>query len=192
MTTAEKSPDLRVRRTRQLIHQAFMELMAEKNFQAITVQDITSRAMVNRSTFYDHYVDKYALLEQSVSDMFREALAAKLPDANRYSTENLRALIGIMCDFFAALHGHCRAADEQNIALFESQVMKLVKDVLTGWLAAESPTEAGRTELAVALGSWAIYGAAQFWREGKYGGSLDAYTAEVAPIIEETVKGLNR
>jgi AcrR family transcriptional regulator len=123
MKTDARSQDLRVRRTRQLLQQAFLELMAEKSFQAITVQDITSRAMVNRSTFYDHFVDKYALLELAVTELFRGTLAAQLPNAQRYSTEHLEGLIVLMCDFFS---GHCKAADEQSMALFESQVMRLV------------------------------------------------------------------
>jgi AcrR family transcriptional regulator len=60
----EEVDDLRVRRTRKLLQEALMELTVEKGFAAVTVRDITERAMVNRSTFYRHYVDKYDLLEQ--------------------------------------------------------------------------------------------------------------------------------
>ena len=60
----KKREDPRVKRTRKLINQAFFDLMNEKGFQAITVQDITDRAEVNRATFYAHYEDKYDLLEQ--------------------------------------------------------------------------------------------------------------------------------
>ena len=41
--------DPRVKRTRQLIQQAFMQLLSEKDFQNITVQDISERAEVNRA-----------------------------------------------------------------------------------------------------------------------------------------------
>ena len=50
--------DLRVRRTRKLLQQALIEGTVEKGFAALTVRDITGRAMVNRSTFYRHYLDK--------------------------------------------------------------------------------------------------------------------------------------
>lgn len=57
--------DPRVKRTRQLLMQAFMELLEQrkKNVSSITVQDITSYATVNRSTFYAHFEDKFAFLE---------------------------------------------------------------------------------------------------------------------------------
>jgi AcrR family transcriptional regulator len=63
--------DLRIRRTRKLLQQALIELTIEKGFAAVTVRDLTERAMVNRSTFYRHYVDKHALLRQYLEDRYR-------------------------------------------------------------------------------------------------------------------------
>jgi AcrR family transcriptional regulator len=62
--------DLRVRRTRKLLQQALIEGTMEKGFAALTVRDITARAMVNRSTFYRHYLDKYDLLEQHLLELY--------------------------------------------------------------------------------------------------------------------------
>ncbi len=42
----------------------------EKGFAALTVRDITERAMVNRSTFYRHYLDKADLLEQHLNEIY--------------------------------------------------------------------------------------------------------------------------
>jgi AcrR family transcriptional regulator len=69
MHKSEAIEDLRVRRTRKLLQQAFIECTIEKGFAALTVRDITERAMVNRSTFYRHYLDKYDLLEQYINEM---------------------------------------------------------------------------------------------------------------------------
>jgi len=57
-----KNLDLRVKRTNILLQEALIALTAEKGFDAVTVGDIADRAMVNRATFYRHYVDKYALV----------------------------------------------------------------------------------------------------------------------------------
>jgi AcrR family transcriptional regulator len=62
--------DLRVRRTRKLLQQALVEGTVEKGFVALTVRDITERAMVNRSTFYRDYLDKYDLLEQHLNEIY--------------------------------------------------------------------------------------------------------------------------
>ena len=50
--------DLRVERTYRLLTSAFEELMAEKPVSAITVKELCERAMVRRTTFYDHFASK--------------------------------------------------------------------------------------------------------------------------------------
>jgi AcrR family transcriptional regulator len=67
---AQKLEDLRVRRTRKLLQQALIELTGEKGFANVTVHDIAERAMVNRSTFYRHYLDKYDLLGQYLDELY--------------------------------------------------------------------------------------------------------------------------
>jgi AcrR family transcriptional regulator len=65
----EITEDLRVRRTRKMIQEALLELTVEKGYPNITVQDIADRAMVNRSTFYRHYLDKDDLLVQYMDEV---------------------------------------------------------------------------------------------------------------------------
>ncbi|NTU78627.1 MAG: TetR/AcrR family transcriptional regulator [Chloroflexales bacterium] len=62
--------DLRVRRTRKLLMQALIDLTIEKGFVALTVQEIADRAMVNRATFYRHYLDKYDLLDKYMDEVY--------------------------------------------------------------------------------------------------------------------------
>src|ERR1700682_1824119 len=62
--------DPRIRRTRQLLQGGLLELMRTKSFDEVSVQDITDAATVNRATFYDHYTDKYALLDAMVGSGF--------------------------------------------------------------------------------------------------------------------------
>ncbi len=54
--------DRRVRRTRRLLKEALIALVAEKGYDAVTVEEITERADVGRTTFYLHYQDKDDLL----------------------------------------------------------------------------------------------------------------------------------
>jgi AcrR family transcriptional regulator len=49
--------DLRVVKTRENIKNTFSELLLEKDFSSIAVQNICDRALIGRSTFYDHYCD---------------------------------------------------------------------------------------------------------------------------------------
>jgi AcrR family transcriptional regulator len=77
MKTFEEQGDLRVRRTHKLLWEALMALMTERAFEEITVKEICERAMVHRTTFYKHYEDKYALLEQGMRQMY-DALVAEV------------------------------------------------------------------------------------------------------------------
>jgi AcrR family transcriptional regulator len=63
-----KKVDLRTRRTYKFLWEALLQLMADRDFEAITVTDICDRAMVHRTTFYKHYEDKYALLAQGIQN----------------------------------------------------------------------------------------------------------------------------
>jgi len=64
--------DRRVQKSRQAIRDAFVALMKEKDFDHITVQDITERANVSRKTFYLHFLDKYDLLDRVMEDAIRD------------------------------------------------------------------------------------------------------------------------
>src|ERR1019366_2129281 len=77
--------DLRVRRTHALLRKTLIDLIAEKGFDAVTVGDIAERAMINRSTFYRHYPDKYAL----VTSIFEEAVDQVISELGQ---EHLKAL----------------------------------------------------------------------------------------------------
>ncbi|MFB7816400.1 TetR/AcrR family transcriptional regulator C-terminal domain-containing protein [Paenibacillus chitinolyticus] len=63
--------DRRKARTRQLLYEAFIELLKEKNSDAITVTDVSSRAGVNRGTFYLHYRDMPDMLQQLQDEVFQ-------------------------------------------------------------------------------------------------------------------------
>lgn len=57
-------------RTDKAIMQAFIELLNEKSFEKITVQDILERTPVTRATFYAHYHDKYEIAERMQEQFF--------------------------------------------------------------------------------------------------------------------------
>jgi AcrR family transcriptional regulator len=108
----KNSDDLRVRRTRALLQKALIELTIEKGFTDVTVRDITERAMVNRSTFYHHYVDKYDLLSQHVEEVIsliyaQEADPLPVNDLDQPSAGLVRILQHVQtnADFYRVLLG---------------------------------------------------------------------------------------
>jgi Transcriptional regulator len=69
-------------KTRGLIREAFVKLVDEKGFKSITVNDISDKAMINRSTFYLHYKDKFDLLEKIVDEAIQNILFLVEPQAH--------------------------------------------------------------------------------------------------------------
>lgn len=61
--------DLRVIKTKNSLYNALLELMKEKTFEEIKVSDICNKALINRSTFYAHFEDKYELLSACINDL---------------------------------------------------------------------------------------------------------------------------
>jgi AcrR family transcriptional regulator len=75
--------DRRTQKTRKYLAEALKELIVEKGYDAVTIQDIIDRANVGRSTFYSHYESKEQLLTSNIN--FQQALI-EIPaaDPERY------------------------------------------------------------------------------------------------------------
>lgn len=69
-STQDKKTDRRVRRTRTLLQQSLIRLMAEKEIKDITVKELTDLADITRGTFYLHYCDIYDILRSMEYEMF--------------------------------------------------------------------------------------------------------------------------
>lgn len=65
-------PDRRIQRTRRALRNALLQLVKEKRYDSILVEEITQRANLGRATFYLHYKDKEDLLVDVFSEMAKE------------------------------------------------------------------------------------------------------------------------
>jgi AcrR family transcriptional regulator len=81
--------DRRVQKTRQILQKAIIELIVEKGFESIKVQDILDKANVGRSTFYAHYQDKGELLHSCFDELHKllEQHAINLSEYSRNSPD---------------------------------------------------------------------------------------------------------
>lgn len=79
--TDNQSIDRRARRTRRLLKEALFSLILEKGYDAVTIEDITERADLGRTTFYLHYKDKEDLLVESIESIAEELIARLPPQA---------------------------------------------------------------------------------------------------------------
>ena len=177
----EEKLDPRVKRTRQMLDEAFIALLAEKGFDAINVQDITARAGVNRATFYAHFQDKFDLLDYSIREAFRQEIKTRLLASCHFSVENLHHLIVAVCEFTHNLSSHCVPAQRQFEPLVENQVKEQLYGLILMWLKQIGNSVSPETSATAA--SWAIYGLAMQWNREKKTQSAESFADEVLPII---------
>jgi len=76
--------NLRVKRTKILLREALIASIEEQGFDALTVGELTKRAMVSRAAFYRNYQDKYDLVEQ----IFEEAMSTLFNAVGEFGREH--------------------------------------------------------------------------------------------------------
>ena len=159
----EKQLDPRVRRTRQLLVDALQKVLETKSFEELSIQDIADAATVNRATFYDHYPDKFALLECMVGSRFHELLTKRGVSFNGSCTNALRAIVLGVCDYLASMPALECERQRQLEPHLESAVIAVVRAMLLAGLKDHPSIHAVSPEMIATTASWAIYGGAKEW-----------------------------
>ena len=177
----EEKLDPRVKRTRSLILQSFGDLLAEKSFDAISVQDVTDKAQINRATFYKHFVDKYALLDYWVQQRFRQEIETRMLDACHYTPDNLRILLLTVCEFLSKVRTDCMQSQRQFEPMVEKQVKNQIYELLNVWLGKMNPPVS--TEIPATVAAWAIYGLASHYSHAKKRPALEKFVDEALPLV---------
>ena len=117
--------DIRIEKTERAIKQAFMELRAEKPLEKIRVKELCDRACINKSTFYAHYQDIYALAN-AMEDEMVEAVVASLPNLTaRDVSERTEWLAREMFRAFVRHQNEIKCIAESDPA-FENDVVRKV------------------------------------------------------------------
>lgn len=109
----------------QKLADSFKRLVSKMPVEKITIKDITDGAGVIRPTFYNHFQDKYALLEWIVK---REILESVVPQLQRGHLEN--GLVLIFTNALRSKDFYVRAARLEGQNSFESIVFKCIRELL--------------------------------------------------------------
>jgi AcrR family transcriptional regulator len=156
--------DPRIRRTRQLLHAALRKIMQTKHFDEISVQDITDEATVNRATFYDHYTDKFDLLDNMVRGDFHRMLAERNISFDGPCSAALRAIVLAACDYLVQTGSAPECSRQNSIELRkEVAVAGAIGNVLLQGIKDSLATPPVTPELVANIAAWAIFGAAKRW-----------------------------
>ena len=134
-----KKTDLHIIRSKHSIKKAFIELLNEKGYEKITIQDIADKAMINRNTFYLHYQNKPDLLNRSMDELLEELnITLNLCSSSKtpVSGSKLEQLMQIILEkiqnnipFYKAL-----LLDENRIYGFQSKMEEIIKKTVADGL----------------------------------------------------------
>ncbi len=136
MTHSSTKVDRRIQRTRALLRDALMQLVQEKSYDQITIQDITDTANVARTTFYLHFKDKEELLFETMRDMYKEIAKHSLTidpsayldgDEAAYYVEDFRH-VAEYADFYRVM------VSENGSPAFTSRVKDYLAGEMKAWL----------------------------------------------------------
>jgi len=176
--------DPRIRRTRKLLQGALGNLLQTKSFEEISVQHIAEAATVNRATFYDHYTDKFALMEAMIAGGFHELLYER---QLRYQTgcpAALQAIIQATCDYLIQVHskGEC---DRQTAfaPLMDAAIAKAIQRLLMEGLHREKQPSSISPELIAASASAAICAGVKQWFSAPDHPPAKALVAQLQELI---------
>ena len=127
--------DRRVQRTRELLQKALLELISERRYDAITIQDIVDRANVGRTTFYLHYNSKDQLLMSCHEAMVRQFPLGALHPLSREELLSPEAPHGM-----TAAYQHLEEARAMLYAIFQGKDSLLIMRRIRDWNAQEIET----------------------------------------------------
>jgi AcrR family transcriptional regulator len=157
--------DPRMKRTRQLLQGALRKLLRKKSLDEILVQDITDAATINRATFYDHYVDKFALFQAMIASDFHKLLQERNVRFSGSCSAELTAMILAVCDYLQQIHNNqtdC-ARHEPFAPLMDAAITLAIRRILLDGLSKHREKLIVEPEIIASTTSSAIYAAANEW-----------------------------
>ncbi len=172
MSKKQKKIDPRVVRTRQQLRDALVALIEERGFDALTVQDITDRAELNRATFYLHYRDKQDLLENSLRDAIDELIADLGASPNEQGQllieDSPRPITAVFEHVAQHAHFYRVMLSAEGVPAFSAGVRDYMAEVTLRWLTALQPNpKHSRVPLEIVASSlsWSLLGVLIWWLE---------------------------
>jgi AcrR family transcriptional regulator len=185
--------DPRAKRTRKYIQKAFTDLLAEMDFEDLSIQDIMDRAELNRATFYNHYQDKYELLELTMSGAFTEILSARIPPSTRMQgTELLRHLMLAVCEWQIETTKQLNARRTLSQAIEDNAKQQLYNVIISCMAHVKdlSTEERRRMECVATMISWSIYGVVVKWCQSQEE-PVEQFIEHVLPFLMSNLRTLD-
>ncbi|GIO96845.1 TetR family transcriptional regulator [Paenibacillus lautus] len=124
MQSSNKMTDRRIVRSKEALKQALLSLLSQKSFSSISITEIVELANYNRGTFYTHYDNKEALLDDILTPLMEELIASFRAPYGEVDVFHIDELPANAVKIFDYIHQNA----DVYTALFKSDVLPLVRD----------------------------------------------------------------
>lgn len=177
--------DPRVKRTRGLLQDAMRALVHEKPFNEISIQDVTTRATVNRATFYAHYAGKEELLANILKSDFQTFVESRLQFPLEMNAENFARFVAVVLEFVGERFERCPESVRQMESVIATAMQEELHDLFRHWIECSTPPayEGHSPEMAATILSWSVYGAAHRWARGRRKRSAEAVAQSIVALL---------
>jgi AcrR family transcriptional regulator len=159
--------DPRIIRTRQLIKDAFIELLQEMDLNKITVNRIADRATVNRVTFYLHYRDIQDMMEKMAKEMgekLGQIMRSSITNKSIEETDSVR-LLNLLEHIAENAKFYKVVLASKKTPIFTEQLLKIITETITNRREIDSLhiKTAIQKDIIIWYGSSALIGTVVSW-----------------------------
>ncbi|ANA82582.1 TetR/AcrR family transcriptional regulator [Paenibacillus glucanolyticus] len=170
MQTSKNMTDRRIIRSKEALKQALLSLLSQKSFSSISITEIVELANYNRGTFYTHYDNKEALLDDILTPLMEELVASYRAPYGEVDVFHIDELPANAVKIFDHIHLNA----DVYTALFKSDVLPLVRDKMFSALKhiamedLDYPSGELNHELLVIYNMHALIGLVSHWIESGF------------------------
>jgi AcrR family transcriptional regulator len=157
--------DRRIVKTKDAIFQSFLSLIAEKNFEEITINEIAERANVNRGTIYFHYTDKYDLLDRCIEVYLNKmSMVSTTIDANGNTIDLLQSsLLPIVHYFEEHYTFYASMFANKGVPTFRQRLLDIVIENIRMHINMEDDNKPYNKEFITHFMASAFVGTIEWW-----------------------------
>ena len=180
--------DRRIQKTRQSIMNSFIDLLAEKGFEKITINDIAERANINRGTVYLHYVDKFDLLDKCIETYVEKLLHHCANSADtKLDVSAFQSVFEYLEKNFTI---YKLFLSNEGIGFFRSRLYAIIAQTVTEVIGIKSENKALLNDVTTHFLTSGFIGALEWWINNSMPCTVQEITGQLMFLLEPYTKHL--
>ena len=126
--------DLRIQRTKHLLRESIAILLEKKDLKDISIQQLSKKAMIYRTTFYAHYNDKYELMEDYLMETWKKEVDLNGKIENDINEEYWKGILETVQHFKNYAHLYIQLNENRSIISESNLIYSTIKKFFIIWL----------------------------------------------------------